>query len=69
VAQRVARQVGTNGGPTVVAPGKVGWPGSHRRRPAVVGQRKWPGAAAFQCDSKAPVAREGVDESCSWRRG
>jgi hypothetical protein len=41
----------------------------HRRRPAVVGQRKQPDVAAFQGDGGAPVAGEDVDKSCSWRRG
>jgi hypothetical protein len=52
-----------------VAPGKVGRRGSHRRLPAAVERRKWPGAAAFQGGGGAPVAGEGVDESCNWRRG
>jgi hypothetical protein len=49
----------------VVVLGKVGRRGSHRRRPAVVGQRKRPGAAAFQGGGGALVAGEGIDESCS----
>jgi hypothetical protein len=53
----------------VAAPDKVGQRGSHRRRPTVVGQRKRPGAVAFQGRGGAQVAGEGVDESCSWRRG
>jgi hypothetical protein len=34
-----------------------------------VGRRKRPDAAAFQGGGGAPVAEEGVDESCSCRRG
>jgi hypothetical protein len=56
-------------GATTVVPGKVGQWGSHRRRPAAVGQRKWPGAVVFHGGDGAPVAGEGIDESCSWRRG
>jgi hypothetical protein len=33
------------------------------------GRRKRPSAAAFRGGGRALVAGEGVDESCSWRRG
>jgi hypothetical protein len=46
----------------MVASGKVGWWGSHRRWPVAVGWRKWSGAAAFRGGGGALVAREGVDE-------
>jgi hypothetical protein len=49
--------------------GQGGARGSHRRWPAVVERRKWPSEVAFQGGGGAPMAGEGVDESCSWRRG
>jgi hypothetical protein len=64
----VAHPAGTPRGAMAVAPGKVGWRGSHRRRPAAAERRKWPGATAFQGGGGAPVGGEGVDVSYSWRR-
>jgi hypothetical protein len=52
-----------------VALGKVGWQGSHWRRPTAVGHRIRPGVVAFQCGGGALVAGEGINEPCSWRRG
>jgi hypothetical protein len=53
----------------MVAPGKVGWRGSHQRWLTVVGWRKWPGVVVLQGGGGAPVAGESVDEYYSWRRG
>jgi hypothetical protein len=35
----------------------------------VVRWRKRPDAVAFQGGDGAPMAREGIDKSCGWRRG